>query len=233
MKKGCLAALGIFAGLVIAVIGYFWLNFYSVHVRYRLTVEVQDGDQIKTGSSVVDVSYSIQPDGANNLGGANVYTKHVGYAPTVDLGEKGILFLTFRSATRTPDQIRAFNKQVFCIIDDMGCLPFAAYGKRGPNALYPYSQQKPELNELLLQSGPRDVPFIALPEFVRFQDINDPHTLVRLSPNDLAASYGPSVSLKRVILQLTDDPVTPPPQNWPQWLKVRRKNTEFRGYEND
>ncbi len=34
--KGCLVALAIPVGLVILVIGIFWLNFYDIHVRYRL-----------------------------------------------------------------------------------------------------------------------------------------------------------------------------------------------------
>ena len=60
--KGCLVALEIPAGLVIAVVCYLWLSFYDVHMRYLLTVEVQNGDQIKTGSSVIDASYNIEPD---------------------------------------------------------------------------------------------------------------------------------------------------------------------------
>jgi hypothetical protein len=34
--RGCLVALGIPVGLVILVIGIYWLNFYDIHVRYRL-----------------------------------------------------------------------------------------------------------------------------------------------------------------------------------------------------
>jgi hypothetical protein len=61
--KGCLlGVLGIPAALVVIAIAIFWLNFYDVHVRYRLTVEVQDGDQIRTGSSVIDASYNVEPD---------------------------------------------------------------------------------------------------------------------------------------------------------------------------
>jgi hypothetical protein len=85
---------------------------------------------------------------------------------------------------------------------------------------------------VLRQSGPRDVPFTVLPKLIRFTDINDPHTLVSISPYDLAASFGPGVQLKRVILELTDDPVTPAPEIWPQWMKVKGQNAEFRGYEN-
>jgi hypothetical protein len=36
-----------------------------------------------------------------------------------------------------------------------------------------------------------------------------------VSPYDLAASFGPGVELKRVTLELTDDPITPMPEYGP------------------
>jgi len=86
-------------------------------------------------------------------------------------------------------------------VDDIGCLPFAAYFQPGTDIGLSYSQQKAALHQLLRQSGPRDVPFVILPKLVRFRDIT-PQTLVRVSPYDLAASFGPGVSLKRVVLQI-------------------------------
>lgn len=228
--KGCLVALGILAGLVVAVIGYLWLGFNDVHVRYRLTAEVQDGDQIKTGSSVVEASYTIQPDWI--WAGPNTYVRIVGYAPTVDLGEKGLLFMTFANVARTPAERVEYNGHVDCGFDDMGCLPFAAYHKPGVNR--DFGQRKAALHELLRQSGPRDVPFAVLPKLVRFRDINDPHTLVRVSPYDLATDLGAAVELKRVVLQLTDDPVAPQPATWPQWLKEKgQMSAVLKGYHND
>jgi len=38
-----------------------------------------------------------------------------------------------------------------------------------------------------------------LPELARFRDINEPLSLTLVSPNDLAAGFGPGVELKRVI----------------------------------
>jgi hypothetical protein len=234
LKKGCVVALGTPLALVAGLVVLLWFSFYSIHVRYRLTVEVQDGDQVKTGSSVIDVAYSIQPDGAVNLGGRDTQSMPVGYAPTVDLGEKGVLFLTFAYASPGPEYYdgRNRNQQFSCPLDDIGCVPFAAYSRPG-TGFGPYSQEKEALDQLIRQSGPRDVPFVMLPKLVRFRDVTDPHTSVRVSPYDLAASFGPGVKLKRVILELTNDPVTPPPKNWPQWLTIRRQNTEFRGYERD
>lgn len=200
MKKGCLIALGVPVGLAILVAACFWLNFYDVHVRYRLTVEVQDGDQIKIGSSVIEAAYDIQPTWS--WSGPGNRTIVVGYAPTVDLGERGLLFLTFSNATRTGVQIVERNNYVFCAANDMYCLPFEAYGEPGTGVATDYSKRKVPLDGLLRQSGPRIVPFAALPKLLRFRDINDPRTLTELSPNDLAASFGPGVELKRVTLQL-------------------------------
>jgi len=217
LKKGCLIALGIPVTLVLWVIGLFWFEFYDIHVRYRLTVEVQDGDQIKAGSSVVEAIYNIEPSWS--WSGPSAYPRMVGYPPSVDLGEKGLLFLTFSNAARTPAQIIKRNSYVGCGGNDMYCLPFEAYNKRGTFIVTDYDTRKVPLRELLQQSGPRDVPFEVLPELARYRVIEDWHTYKPISPYDLGASFGPGVELKRVILELTDDPVTPVPNMWPDWLK--------------
>ena len=113
----------------------------------------------------------------------------------------------------------------------MYCLPFEAYGQR--DVRIHYYDREASLKTLLRQSGPREVPFVALPKLARFQSGDDQRLLVHVSPNNLAATFGPGVALKRVILQLTDDPITPPPKIWPQWLTVKHKNTVIRGYESD
>jgi hypothetical protein len=211
-----------------ALVGVIWailaFNFYDVHVRYRLTVEVQDGDQIKTGSSVIDAVYDMQPDWT--WSGPHTYDPRVvGYAPTVDLDQKGLLFLTF-DTTQTPFYLSARAKNVPCQFGVIGCLPFAAYDKSGiwSNA----SEEKSTFDDLLRQSGPRDVPITMLPKFARFRDINEPLSLTTVLPENLGATFGPGVELKRVVLQLTDDPITPPPKIWPQWLTIRHHNTMLR-----
>jgi hypothetical protein len=229
--KGCLAALGLVAGLAILVVAFFRLNFYDIHVRYRLTVAVQDGDQVKTGSSVVEALYDIQPTWS--WSGPGNYTRVIGYAPTVDLGDKGLLFLTFSDATRTPAERAERNDYVFCAANDMYCLPFEAYGERGTAVATHYDDRKAPLKTLLRQSGPRDVPFAALPKLARFKKGDDPRLLVHVSPSNLAATFGPGVELKRVVLQLTDDSITPPPKIWPQPLMDKNQSAELWGYEND
>lgn len=46
------------------------------------------------------------------------------------------------------------------------------------------------------------------PLLVTFTDITDPTTVNQVDPTNLAATFGPGVSLKRITLQITDEPVT-------------------------
>ena len=217
MKKGYLIAIGIPVAFVLWVTGLFWFEFYDVHVRYRLTLEVQDGNQIKTGSSVVEASYDIQPSWS--WSGPNTFVHVEGSEPVVDLGEKGLLLMSFANATRTPDQIRESNRQFFCAMSDMWCLPFAAYGKSGMGVDTLRDHRKIVVNQLLRESGPRDVPFGILPELFRYRDFDDWRRTARVSTSNLAMSFGPGVELKRVILELTNDPITSASEPLRQWLK--------------
>lgn len=46
------------------------------------------------------------------------------------------------------------------------------------------------------------------PMLVTFGDLDDPTSVERVDPDDLAASFGEGVALKRITVQITDDPVT-------------------------
>ncbi|MEO6202469.1 MAG: hypothetical protein ABIU05_13315 [Nitrospirales bacterium] len=54
----------------------------------------------------------------------------------------------------------------------------------------------------------RDLPRQNYPLLVTFTDINDPKTVQQVDPGNLAATFGPGVSLKRITLEITDEPVT-------------------------
>lgn len=43
---------------------------------------------------------------------------------------------------------------------------------------------------------------------MRFGDIADPKTVERVDPDDLAASFGMGVKLRRITVQITEDAVT-------------------------
>lgn len=60
-------------------------------------------------------------------------------------------------------------------------------------------QKVREIREL----DPKDYPLL-----VTFTDITDPTTVKQVNPTNLAATFGPGVSLKRITLEITDEPVT-------------------------
>jgi hypothetical protein len=47
-----------------------------------------------------------------------------------------------------------------------------------------------------------------LPLLVRFRDIDDPKTVERVEPGDLAASFGPGVYLERATIEITKDSIS-------------------------
>jgi hypothetical protein len=53
-----------------------------------------------------------------------------------------------------------------------------------------------------------DIPRSHYPLLVAFMDINDPNSVREVDPDNLAATFGPGVSLKRITLEITDEPVT-------------------------
>lgn len=60
-----------------------------------------------------------------------------------------------------------------------------------------------ERNKLAGTLPPKDYPML-----VTFRDPTDPQTVERVDPDDLAATFGPGVALRRITVQMTDDPVT-------------------------
>ncbi len=60
--------------------------------------------------------------------------------------------------------------------------------------------------ELLRES--RTLPGDLYPLLVTFTDIDDPTTVLRVDPSDLAAMFGPGYALKAITLEITDDPLT-------------------------
>jgi len=63
------------------------------------------------------------------------------------------------------------------------------------------------LREIPLQTESVTLTGALIPILVTFDDITMPETVRLVDPADLAASFGPGVSLKTVTLEITDEPV--------------------------
>ncbi|MEO8531046.1 MAG: hypothetical protein ABI459_07470 [Deltaproteobacteria bacterium] len=73
---------------------------------------------------------------------------------------------------------------------------------------FPSKKRGDWLFEIPQQTEPVNLFPDHIPMLVTFDDINDPASVKLVDPLDLAASFGPGVSLKTVTVQVTDEPVT-------------------------
>lgn len=194
------AALGWFAGGAMALLGGCGLVKSYKPFRYRLTVEVDTPQGLRTGSSVIEVTAG---EVGTTLGGASAQAK--GEAVAVDIAPGQTLFVLLRSEAShgwaagimsgvTPDP----DDSSIPIDDRFGAKIEAVRANR-------------KLNVVPRWFAPRfadQKPVGGYPIMVRFRDVRDPKTVERVDPDNLAASFGQGVSLRRITVQITDDPVT-------------------------
>ena len=65
-----------------------------------------------------------------------------------------------------------------------------------------------------------------LPTLATFRDINDPDSVEVAQPQDLAAIFGQGYDLKRVILQITSEPVSEGIESLLRWLPEKKAEWE-------
>ena len=137
---------------------------------------------IKTGSSVVEVEWFLYGRLLKLLPISNEGgTKLKGEAAFVDLGEGRYLFALLKD------------------VEKLAAMTFIEPGKRYWKVAGPViadSSFKGAVN-------PQDYPML-----VTFKDISDPASVQKVYPNNLAASFGRGVKLKRIMLEITNEPVT-------------------------
>jgi hypothetical protein len=174
-----------------------------VEVRYRVTVEVDDGGTVRTGSGVW--SFALEKSA---LPLASPYNSRFrGEAIPVDLPGRGTLFALV-------DGVRMYPENLF---GDMG------RSRTGPPR---YSDRIEDLRHIQTMIGVRadlvcvNPPWLGVrcPTLARFGDIRLPVTVEEVDPGNLTASFGPKVRLKRVSIQITDDPITTGIQKIIPWL---------------
>jgi hypothetical protein len=62
--------------------------------------------------------------------------------------------------------------------------------------------------KLATMRGQKVVPSSLYPKLVTFTDVNSPASVKEVKPDNLADAFGPGYSLKSVMLEITDEPVT-------------------------
>ena len=181
--------------------------------RYRLTVEVDTPDGVRTGSSVIEVSTAVS--GKYSIPDPGKVSKRVrGEAVTVDLGQRGVMFALLRSEYSVDWAGGAL----------MSATKPVTYDEAKAAGLTPDYNPSFEMGmqRMLALRGRRDIPRHVnnvfaraeasrnggkLPSFypimVTFGDIADPKSVTKLDPDNLAARFGKGVKLKRITVELS------------------------------
>lgn len=173
----------------------------SETLRYRLTVEVDTPQGVKSGYSVweytvTDIKVGFRP----------LKTDYRGEAVAVDLPGGRTLFALLTSGDGLPEYPE------WVILEHFRATPeYKTDWERAFLTVFPDWRNNREswiVPPVLPPIAQSDPPRSGYPMLVTFTDIADPASVKLVDPADLAASFGPGVKLKRITVEITDDPVT-------------------------
>lgn len=166
--------------------------------RYRLTVEVETPEGLRSGSSVIEVRQSMGRTAMTGFG-KRIDRRARGEAVAVDLPGGRTLFALLRSANDV-DWASSVVQELAPRIEG--------------------EKWEETFDNVLLLEGKVPLPREwvhwhsamsdrnAYPMLVTFADPADPVSVALVDPDDLAATFGEGTRLKRLTVELTDDPVT-------------------------
>lgn len=166
--------------LLALYVWYQW-NYPNFSWHQKMVVEVEIPEGTVSGSSVIAV-HKHKRSGAFVLPAARgVFTDIEGEAVVVEV---------------------APGKYLFALLKGAGSLARETFGVNNQPIEQIY-------DALRSATGPKEVPRTRhYPLLVTFEDIDNPASVEKVDPDDLAGSFGPGVSLKRITLVITDEQVT-------------------------
>ena len=179
-------------GLVLAVLSAV-LAFClptTVTYRYRLTLEIETPEGLKTGTGVIEnrwVSHVF------TVRGVSLQCTLSGEAVVVDLGTRGVVFSTLNER-----------------MSDGRTHAHAGYGCDLPLKVVGRLESRQEDRQRRLARGGVSVDLLPaeVPLLVRFRALNEPMSVEDIDPQNLTGRLGPGVRLRRVHFETTSDAVT-------------------------
>lgn len=166
--------------------------------RYRLTVEVDTPDGMRSGSSVIQVASHVSSQ--YSLSPGDVTTQVTGDAVAVDLpGGKMLFALLSKPGSAEGANTYAFDALI-------------------PKPWIGWEEYVADVNALADRRDIGVLPFKDWPMLVTFGDINDPTSIVRIDIANLEATLGPDVKIRRITVQITEEPVTSGIEKKLKWL---------------
>ena len=186
-------------------------HFYpSETMRYRMTVVVDTPSGERSGSSVIEAGISQGPSLLPGMTGISYKMK--GEAVAVELPDGRVMF-----ALLTPEIGRDPTEYQVYLFERAVKHDPALAAQFGPVVLDDWRQFWPAVRRRKLSITLRRADY---PMLVTFADLNDPASVKRIDPNDLAASFGNGFSLKRITVQITNDRVTTGIEKRLGWLEL-------------
>jgi hypothetical protein len=210
------AFLGIIAAIILAPLCFYfgYKLLYPTHTyRYRLSVEVETPDGIRSGSSVIEVRYETFPE----INGRSHISRVFGEAVFVDLAQGKNLIGLLAAGPSGED------------VDYPGRIVFLAFNLDGndsdtPKRL-PQLRGKRDLD--IYHSSLYEVKKRFLPTFVTLPDLANPGT-VRVAPFGLFDEiFGASFKLRTVAIEMNADPITQGIENKIPWIGNYGLETAF------
>jgi hypothetical protein len=176
-RRGCLG-LAAAACVAVAACGG---PVYSY--RYRLTVEVDTPEGLKSGSSVIETTVQDDSKSWGPIESRLVRPTTKGEAVFVDLGQdRNIIALLAMGANAMDDP-------------DFARLVPSVFGLRGVESLRTIPERK----------GQFTVPYNLVPTLVTFADLNDPKTARVVRPDELETVFGPGFRFRHALIEITKD----------------------------
>jgi hypothetical protein len=185
----------------------------GAEVRYRLKVEVETPDGIKSGSSVLEVDARRTGEWSRQMTSRTGGYGSRGEAVAVDLPGGRTLFALLRGED---ERISPFHWLAFANglklgdFDDPQTLLEQAANYLAESPLPPTYE-----TGCVPSQNCEDR---AYPMLVTFKDIKDPTSVERVDPDKLEASFGAGYKLKAITVQVTDAPVTKGVEKRLGWL---------------
>jgi hypothetical protein len=175
--------LGAAAGLMVLVAGGCDI-VKGGRYRYRMTVEIETPQGLKVGYGVREISYDFSSLKLPDSSGVSV--KQRGEAVAVDIAPGQSLFALL--------SVNGYETMQAAFGDDK---PETLKAARSDGRVV---ELHPKPGSIPAQSG--------YPMLVQFRNLNDPRSVGVINLDNLEASFGPGVRLRRITIQMVDENVT-------------------------
>ena len=186
----------------LGVVVYNYVTYPSYTYRYRMTVEVETPEGVKTGSSVVEIyNNQIPVSMAGLFGGHYNWMNIEGEGVFVEIGDGKILFL---------DKIS--NDHIMDILVDT--FPIPIVDEKDKKIVYRIDNIREVMKYYgTLINSKAEVSEKNFPTMLAVVNKNNQEDIQRVNSENMEEVFGEGIKLKRVVIEMTQNAVTKNPLN--------------------